>query len=208
MVRFPFPGDSREWNLLVADVSVPVWERFTDAMRRNNYLFLESAGGTYNCRKVNTPSGTLTTWSLHSYGIALDLNPSQNPYRKPLTHNYPASFIADVEAIRVNGKKAFQWGGRWSTPDAMHWQLDIAPGDIQEEPDMASPAMSMMIDLAFSAGWAQGDPNYWHSKDDTDPEFADLRSAVRRGAATLREIPGLSDKFVAKGVPVVLEGIS
>jgi D-alanyl-D-alanine carboxypeptidase len=139
MVRVAFPGNGRQWNLQVADRSAPLWEQFATLMTKHNYLFLESAGGSYNCRKINTPAGTSTLWSLHSYGIAVDLNPSKNPYKTPLTNNYPPAFIKDVEAIRTNGKQAFQWGGRWSLPDAMHWQINVAPGDIPEgDNDMAA----------------------------------------------------------------------
>lgn len=132
MVRVGFPGVDRTWNLLVADKSAPIWEQFAAVMRKHNYLLRETASGSYNCRKINLPSGTTNLWSLHSYGIAVDLNPSKNPYKKPLTHNYPAAFIRDVEAIRTNGKQAIQWGGRWSTPDAMHWQINVAPHDIPQ----------------------------------------------------------------------------
>jgi hypothetical protein len=69
--------------------------------------------------------------SLHAYGIALDLNPSANPQKSPLTHDYPATFITRMEGIRASGKQALTWGGRWTstTPDAMHWQIDVSPKD-------------------------------------------------------------------------------
>jgi len=92
-------------------------------MEAHGYLFRESAGGSYNCRNISGSSNR----SLHAYAIAVDLNPSVNPFGSPLRHDYPAAFITDVEAIRFGGKQAFTWGGRWNTPDAMHWQLDLPP---------------------------------------------------------------------------------
>jgi hypothetical protein len=129
MVNFPFPTGPGTWdNMAVASPSVPVWAAVSQIMETEQYYFKESAGGTYNCRK--TASGY---WSLHAYGIALDLNPGANPQRKPLTHNYPSTFITRMEGIRANGKQAIAWGGRWTTvvPDAMHWQNNTSPADCQ-----------------------------------------------------------------------------
>lgn len=125
-----FPGQGRTWNLPVADASVPVWTAVVQVMESTPYLFRESAGGTYNCR----PIGSSGNMSLHAYGIALDLNPKANPQKRPLTHDYPQSFIDRMEGIRASGKTALTWGGRWtsSTPDAMHWQIDCHPQDCDE----------------------------------------------------------------------------
>ena len=41
----------------------------------------------------------------------------------------PTSFISRMEGIRANGKVAITWGGRWTTPDAMHFQINVAPAD-------------------------------------------------------------------------------
>lgn len=139
--RVAFPGAGREWNLLVADKTVPLWEAFTGIMRNHNYLFRESAGGSYNCRKIaNTDS-----WSLHAYGLAVDLNPSKNPYGKPLRHDFPPQFIADVLDLTSNGKQAFTWGGGWSTPDSMHWQINVSPEDVAEPEtnDVKPPAWAV-----------------------------------------------------------------
>ena len=127
MERYPFPSDDDDgWaNLLVAAESIPVWAAASQIMETEPYLFRESSGGTYNCR----PIGSSGRQSLHSYGIALDLNPKKNPHRSPLTTDMADTFIARMEGIRANGKKALVWGGRWSKPDAMHYQLDVGPHD-------------------------------------------------------------------------------
>lgn len=124
MVRVPFPGDGRVWNLLVAKEAAPTLRAFAEVMVSTGYLFRESAGGTYNCRKI---AGT-DSWSLHSYGIAVDLNPSKNPYGKPLRHDFPPEFLAGVDSIVTStGTRAFKWGGLWNTPDAMHFEIDVSP---------------------------------------------------------------------------------
>ena len=120
--KVSFPGEGRSWALSVADASAPVWRAVAQIMESEPYLFRESAGGTYNCRPP----------SLHAYALALDLNPSVNPMRNPLTHEYPDTFITRMEGIRASGNQAIMWGGRWSSsnpPDAMHWQINVAPED-------------------------------------------------------------------------------
>lgn len=122
-----FPGDGRVWNLPVAKPAVDAFQVFASIMGQTGYLFRESAGGTYNCRKI---AGT-DDWSIHAYALAIDLNPSKNPAGTPLRHDYPAEFIHRIEGIRTgNGRQVFQWGGRWATPDAMHWQMNCSPADL------------------------------------------------------------------------------
>jgi hypothetical protein len=143
-VRVEFPGEGgTTWALLVADRSAPVWEAVADIMATTPYLFRESAGGTYSERE---PGST----SLHTYALALDLNPKANPMQPPpLVYDYPPGFIDRVEGIRANGKQAVYWGGRWpasNPPDTMHWQINVAPEDCRDvtwdqlEDDMAGPA--------------------------------------------------------------------
>lgn len=130
--RVAFPGHNRVWNLQVADAAVPAWTAFAAVMTYEGYLFLEGAGGTYNCRDIGGGDCTEAhsdDCSIHAYAQALDLNPSKNPYGKPLRHNYPPGFVSAIKAIRINGKQAFVWGGDWNTPDAMHWQIAVAPSD-------------------------------------------------------------------------------
>jgi len=165
MVRVPFPGSGRTWDLLVAAEAAPAWRLFADLMVKHNYLFLETAGGTYNCRKI---AGT-NSWSLHSYGTAVDLNPKKNPYGKPLRHNFPQAFINEVLAQKaLDGTPLFRWGGSWATPDAMHWEINCKPSAIppyqgggedqmfdQSTPG-PSPAVAMfqrdLIDLGYDLG--------------------------------------------------------
>lgn len=119
-----FPGLNRTWLLPVAAPSKPLWVVFARIMSEERYLFLESAGGTYNCRPP----------SLHAMALAIDLNPSKNPYRCPMKTNMPDRFVNRIKSIRANGKQAFMWGGDWpcsNPPDPMHWQINVAPEDIK-----------------------------------------------------------------------------
>lgn len=119
MTAVTFPGAGRDWHLPIADAAVPAFELFASLMRKHNYLFREVSGGTYNCRYIdNNPA---KGWSLHAYGIAIDLNPSKNPYGTS-RHNYPQGFINDVLATGL-----FKW---LNTFDPMHWEIDVPPSQI------------------------------------------------------------------------------
>jgi len=78
--------------------------------------------------------------SRHAYGMAIDLNPQQNPYlwksgnRYKYAHDNAASFIdrkMDDPHIIVKGdicyeifkKYGFSWGGEWTNPiDYQHFE--------------------------------------------------------------------------------------
>lgn len=70
-----------------------------------------SVGG-YNCRKV---SGT-NSWSAHAFGLALDINPSTNPFGKEKKTDMPPEFV------KLFTSEGWGWGGNWShAKDPMHF---------------------------------------------------------------------------------------
>jgi len=107
----------------------------------------------FNCRGI-AGSGRS---SLHSYGLALDIDPRCNPHRRGAQG--PARFssaatqearcrdvlagradttftpeqVAAIEAIQtLDGLQVFAWGGRWRTaPDSMHFQINVSPQEIR-----------------------------------------------------------------------------
>ena len=70
--------------------------------------------GAYNCRKIRGSE----RWSVHSWGLAIDVNWNTNPMGAPLRTDMPAWFYETME------KYGFTWGGRWTKrPDAMHFEF-------------------------------------------------------------------------------------
>jgi hypothetical protein len=111
---------------------VPLLGRFTcnravfpaliDAMRQlrrtGHAGAIRNFAGCYNARMVmRSPSGAI---SHHSWGAAVDINSITNPYGAP-PHQPPAL----VHAMTSHG---FTWGGRWTVPDAMHFEFVDVPG--------------------------------------------------------------------------------
>jgi hypothetical protein len=127
MVTVRFHGSLRDFY--VEKNTAPAWRIFSEIMKKHNYRFREPSGGTYNCRKI---AGS-NNYSLHSYGLALDLNPSKNPYSSTLTTDMPKAFRDDIKRIKTgNGKQVFEWGGDWSgRKDAMHWEVDVSRSDLR-----------------------------------------------------------------------------
>jgi hypothetical protein len=85
----------------------------------------------FNCRNV---LGT-DRWSQHSYGLAIDINPLENPYlvggeiRPPAGAEYldrtdvrPGMIVEGDVVFRAFTSRGFEWGGFFvSTPDYQHF---------------------------------------------------------------------------------------
>lgn len=93
---------------------------------------------SFNCRPVVTPSGARSSWSQHAYGLAIDINPIQNPYvasdgyvRNNHARRYrdrslrQAGMIHSGDAVvRAFADVGWRWGGSWSGgKDYMHFSL-------------------------------------------------------------------------------------
>jgi hypothetical protein len=90
----------------------------------------------FNCRPVVTARGPLANWSQHAWGLAIDVNPIQNPYvtSDGYVRNLHARPYRD-RSLRLPGmihpgdvvQRAFaaigwKWGGFWSgSKDYMHF---------------------------------------------------------------------------------------
>ena len=150
-------------SLLVAENTRDAWKALAQVMAAHGYVIRKADTGAYNCRAITGGDQP----SLHSYGIAADVNWRTNPYKKtPSTppvvfssapdqdaraldvrfHRADTDMTPDmidaIEAIVTKGGHAvFGWGGRFKTSkDAMHFQLDVSPGELTEGIDWSSVA--------------------------------------------------------------------
>ncbi|MEX2654714.1 MAG: M15 family metallopeptidase [Acidimicrobiia bacterium] len=146
-----FDGDHHTGELIVhadhAESIVGVFSHLHDArfpieqMRvvRADELDLPPTGdGNVTTAFVCRPVVGSTSWSMHAYGLAVDINPFHNPYVKDdLVLPELASYYTDRSLARpgmiVEGSVAvgafddigWFWGGRWSTlDDPMHFSAN------------------------------------------------------------------------------------
>ncbi len=74
------------------------------------------AGGCFSAREIRTPNGTSgRNLSRHAWAAAIDINPS--------TNRFGAKPTMDARVIYVFRRNGFAWGGTWSIPDGMHFEL-------------------------------------------------------------------------------------
>jgi hypothetical protein len=135
----------------VNPLTVDAWAALARALVATGYQARQT--WSYTCRLIAGSSQR----SLHSFGIALDIDPDLNPHL--LNTVGPVRFssqptlagriadvkagraetvftpqqVAAVEAIRtVAGLAVFNWGGRWkSSHDSMHFQIDLTPDELR-----------------------------------------------------------------------------
>lgn len=100
---------------------VPLVEILLDATVALGYKLKAGTTGGYNCRPI---AGTSTP-SNHSWGLAIDLNWSDNPMQRTFKTDIPPRVVAMWEAL------GFYWGGRYQkTPDTMHMEFLYRPDDV------------------------------------------------------------------------------
>jgi hypothetical protein len=90
--------------------------------------------GAFNCRPVRGQ----TVFSQHAYGLAVDVNPFQNPYEKgdlvlpELAGSYtdrswvrPGMILAGGPVVRAFASIGWTWGGTWhSLKDLQHFSAN------------------------------------------------------------------------------------
>jgi D-alanyl-D-alanine carboxypeptidase-like protein len=110
--------------------------RFRESRYDENLDSRRSVTASFNCRVVITPAGPQDTFSQHAYGLAIDVNPMQNPFvgadgsvHDPLARPYadrsldePGMIHEGDEVVRAFASIGWSWGGDWSgDKDYMHF---------------------------------------------------------------------------------------
>jgi len=90
---------------------LPLKAAFVNLIKTGCVKELKTWDGCFNIR--NKRSGG--TPSLHSWGVAVDVNAAWNRFHAPptLSERFVGCFV----------DAGFDWGGDWSRPDGMHFQL-------------------------------------------------------------------------------------
>jgi hypothetical protein len=90
----------------------PLSRAFGNLIERGHFHELKTFDGCFQIRKQR---GTRSTPSIHSWGLAIDVNATWNGLGKKPTLS--AGFVSCFTDA------GFDWGGTWRRTDGMHFQL-------------------------------------------------------------------------------------
>jgi hypothetical protein len=93
------------------DMVTPLSNAFQNLITRGFVSELKTWDGCFNIRKKRG----LSSMSLHSWGIAIDVNAFENGLNQ--TPKLSAGFV------KCFTDAGFDWGGNWTRKDGMHFQL-------------------------------------------------------------------------------------
>ena len=93
------------------DLVAPLTKAFKNLIATGYVKELKTWDGCFNIRKMRG----LSSMSLHSWGIAIDVNAAWNGLNKT-----PVLSAGFVKCFTDAG---FDWGGTWTRKDGMHFQL-------------------------------------------------------------------------------------
>jgi len=188
-------------TVTVDPLVVPALLELSNVLERARYRCRPADTGAYNCRRITGGTG----YSLHAFGIAVDINWSTNPYGPRLVTDMPRVMVDEILAMRtVSGKQVWGWGGDYGrNKDAMHYEIVCTPHDLAsgikgstkiplpEDDDMTEDQVRAVVraelesfgskliaSLTGSAGVKPGAVN-----DPKAPTIYDLRTVTRDVAA-------------------------
>lgn len=93
------------------DLVLPLEAAFRNIIQRNLVPQFKTWDGCFNIRNKRG----LSSLSLHSWGLAIDINAAWNQLNKQPTMS--------KELVSCFTEVGFDWGGAWTRPDGMHFQL-------------------------------------------------------------------------------------
>ena len=93
------------------DMVAPLTQAFKNVVDRGLAAQIKTYEGCFNIRRKRGGASS----SLHSWGIAIDINAAWNGFGKTPTMS--------KELVKCFTDAGFDWGGSWSKPDGMHFQL-------------------------------------------------------------------------------------
>jgi hypothetical protein len=94
------------------DLIEPLKKAFKLISERSLASQVKSWNGCFAIRKKR---GNNNSFSLHSWGVAIDINAPWNGFGKTPTMS--------KELVACFVEAGFEWGGNWKKPDGMHFQL-------------------------------------------------------------------------------------
>ncbi len=143
-VDFPLVGATRCHRMVVPYVRGALAE--VEALGLGEQLDggdFQLAGGCWNAR-FNRGGDPGFSLSRHSWGTAIDFNPSTNRYGDEPT--------MPLEIVEVFRRWGFSWGGTWTVPDGMHFEWVSLPSEYFV--GCSSLVMNEVSQVTAEAGWS------------------------------------------------------
>lgn len=97
------------------------------------------------CRKIAKSD----RYSLHSYGIAIDIDATENPQSSGPQFSgkiQKRHVDAALGVLNFSGDRIWVWGGYWNTPDRMHFQLNQGPKTVAVDPSTLRGAVHLALE--------------------------------------------------------------
>lgn len=94
------------------DLILPLQRALENIIERDLITQVHTWDGCFNIRKKRGANSQ----SLHAWGVAIDINAAWNQFGKTPTMRR--------ELVQCFIDAGFDWGGFWSKPDGMHFQLN------------------------------------------------------------------------------------
>jgi hypothetical protein len=114
----PFAGVVFPNGILKGDVATIARWQLAEYERRVEPLVPGTCWGWF----VKLIEGSATR-SNHGSGTAWDNNATQHPMGVPASHNMSPAQISACHAIEAESQGTLRWGGDFSRPDPMHWEI-------------------------------------------------------------------------------------
>lgn len=142
LAKVSFFGGGSAW---VHVETLAVWYKLNLIFEKFNYSIQKKDTGGFNPRKI---AGT-SRWSCHAYGVAIDFNWQSNPRLakgSPMVSNMPTEMIDEIRNLKLpNGQQLVRWGGDYSWPDPMHFEVFVTPTELSNLGQLQKVAASDRI---------------------------------------------------------------
>jgi uncharacterized protein YgiM (DUF1202 family) len=150
------------------------YKALEQALRATGYQ--PTSVGSFNCRHIGSDPNK--PWSLHAYGVAIDIDPRENPFTPGDAYSgkFKKSHVdAALNIKNTAGRPVWEWGGNWrNSKDRMHFQLAQGPRDVTI--DWSTVAGAEPVDLT----------GYTHR---VTASSLNLRSSATTSADVLASLP-------------------
>jgi len=217
-------GDARMWGRVRGPTPpecVDAWAALETTLTAHGYGKPASVSFQRRCPtgiKGRPCQGSGEDCSLHNYGLAVDIDPTQNPhFQRPFADKWDFSNIRltrpQVEAVEAlettSGVRIFRWLG-WTEGDTMHFEINCPPTDMSSgvsvflltEPDSilkGEPMTPTQARLEIAAGW-HSRTGQWMSRDNDETaqeRLTRLAKDVAEGRRTVEDVL----KFAGEPMP-------